>query len=85
MMTPFAWLALSLALYLAGALLSLCLARNDALAIKLSGVCALLAGLAGIGAALPVLTSAQPLIAAFDIRWPICKSTVGAPGRWGST
>lgn len=66
MMTPLAWLALSLALYLAGALLSLCLIRNDTQAIKLSGVCALLAGLAGIAAALPVLTSTQPLIATFD-------------------
>lgn len=66
MMTPFAWLALSLALYLAGALLSLCLARNDNWAIKLSGTSSLLAGLAGVAAALPVLTSTEPLLASFD-------------------
>lgn len=41
--TPLQWLGLSLALYLAGALLSLCLCRQESLAIRLSGLCALAA------------------------------------------
>ncbi|SLM62468.1 MULTISPECIES: hydrogenase 4 subunit B [Dickeya] len=55
MMTPLAWLGLSLALYLAGALCSLLFCRQEALAIRLSGCCALAAGCAGLLAAAPVL------------------------------
>lgn len=66
MMTAFDWLALALALYLASALLSLCLARQETLAIRLAGIGGLLAGLAGLGAALPVLLNGLTLTAAFD-------------------
>ncbi|MBI0450118.1 hypothetical protein, partial [Dickeya dianthicola] len=53
--TPLQWLGLSLSLYLAGALLSLCLCRRESLAIRLSGLCALAGGCAGALAAAPVL------------------------------
>ncbi|GAB7206398.1 hypothetical protein OS21_28910 [Dickeya oryzae] len=42
--TPLQWLGLSLALYLAGAVLSLLCCRQESLAIRLSGLCALAGG-----------------------------------------
>ncbi|MFE8047238.1 hydrogenase 4 subunit B [Brenneria goodwinii] len=65
MMTSLEWLALALTLYAAGALLSLCLARAESLAILLSGVCSALGGLCGLAAALPVLLNGRLLTAVF--------------------
>lgn len=65
MMTSLEWLALALTLYAVGALLSLCLARAESVAILLSGLSSALAGLCGIAAALPVLLNGQLLTATF--------------------
>lgn len=55
MMNSLELLWLSLLLYLAGALLSLLLARRETLAIYASGLASLLGGLAGLFAAAPTL------------------------------
>lgn len=55
MMTSLELLWLSLLLYLAGALLSLLLARRETLAIYASGLASLLGGVAGLFAAAPTL------------------------------
>ncbi|PWC13536.1 hydrogenase 4 subunit B [Brenneria roseae subsp. americana] len=65
MMTSLEWLALSLVLYCAGAVASLCLSRHESLAILCSGVSAALGGLCGLAAVLPVLLDGQVLTAAF--------------------
>ncbi|WP_038913628.1 hydrogenase 4 subunit B [Dickeya zeae] len=63
--TPLQWLGLSLALYLAGAVLSLLCCRQESLAIRLSGLCALAGGCAGVLAAAPVLLGGDVLTAVF--------------------
>ncbi|WP_242695174.1 hydrogenase 4 subunit B [Shewanella sp. 4t3-1-2LB] len=63
MMTPLSWLGLSLALYMVGALLSLLLCRNEALAIRVSGLLSLVGGIAGVIAALPVLLDGEVITA----------------------
>lgn len=65
MMTSLAGLALALALYLSGALLSLCLLRRESWAIWLGGLCALAGGVCGVAAALPALYHGELLTADF--------------------
>ncbi|WJV52308.1 hydrogenase 4 subunit B [Pectobacteriaceae bacterium CE90] len=66
MMTALQWLSLSLAFYLAGALLSLCLSRQESLAIRLSGLCSFVGGCAGVAAALPLLLGGPVVTAMFS-------------------
>ncbi|ACS85087.1 hydrogenase 4 subunit B [Musicola paradisiaca] len=66
MMTTLEWLGLSLSFYLAGALLSLLLCRQETLAIRASGLCAFIGGCAGVAAALPVLLGGAAVTAVFS-------------------
>lgn len=61
MMNSLELLWLSLLLYLAGALLSLLLARRETLAIYAAGLASLLGGVAGLFAAAPTLLGAISL------------------------
>ncbi|MEE3649846.1 MULTISPECIES: hydrogenase 4 subunit B [unclassified Brenneria] len=64
MMTSLEWLAWALALYLAGAALSLCLFRLESLVIPLNALLTALGGLCAIASALPVLRDNVTLTAA---------------------
>ncbi|MFM2481446.1 hydrogenase 4 subunit B [Celerinatantimonas sp. YJH-8] len=65
MMTPLSWLEWSLTLYMVGALLSLCFARRETIAIQLSGWLSAIGGCFGLVAAVQVLAHNTALTATF--------------------
>ena len=75
-MSPLGFLLLSILLYCTGALISLLCSRNEALAIRASGLMAALGGSAGVLAAMPVILSGKGMDFAIDGPFPFAHFLV---------